>query len=94
MRSDLVDEPGWVSPHPSTPTRARARRCKPGEEGDYLQPGNGADNTFGDSGNDTGNMNADGAADYVDCGDGDDTVNATDLDPTDSFFGCENINVS
>lgn len=65
-----------------------------GEEGDYFQPGNGADNTFGDSGNDTVKMNADDAADYVDCGDGDDTVNATDLDPTDSFFGCENINVS
>jgi hypothetical protein len=59
-----------------------------GGGGDTLDAKGGADQLFGETGDDQINAR-DGAADTIDCGDGNDTVQA---DALDTVIGCETVN--
>jgi len=57
---------------------------------DNLQPGYGNDWVLGARGADDIYIFADGEADVIKCGRGEDTVRYVDYDDSDTFYGCEN----
>jgi Ca2+-binding RTX toxin-like protein len=69
--------------------RLKDRSVYGGGGSDHVYGGSGSDNLYSGPGNDFISSADDGAADYVDCGDGHDTVKRGSDTNLDRFVGCE-----
>ncbi len=69
--------------------RLEDRSVYGGGGSDHVYGGSGSDNLYSGPGNDFISSVGDGAGDYVDCGDGHDTVQKGSDQNLDRFVGCE-----